>query len=271
MVQFNILRWLTTKYFYMNVKQPSTNLFPSKTIFIPFCMKLLLKKLTLYFCVLLTIQLSIFAADFHAPAPFASILDRSFSKSWTPSAVSAISNRSHVIILDAESKQYSLSITTGQMSGLEVVSTNTLTDSSATYGKVLRAMFQLQDLAIESQATQSLTGTYSIRPELKIYYGIDANATAGSSTSTSFLINRIKGVDLSDYSNPGYLVFTFSGTPSSAKAQATARYIYDASPVPPLVADPGLVFQSLVENRMPMELSWSDRKRKPPASFLPPR
>ena len=115
------------------------------------------------------------------------------------------------------------------MSGLEVVSTSSLTDNSATYGKVLRAMFQLQDLAIESQATQSLTGTYSIRPELKIYYGIDANATAGSSTSTSFLINRIKGVDLSDYSNPGYLVFTFSGTPSSAKAQARARYTYDSS------------------------------------------
>ena len=229
MVQFNILRWLTTKYFYMNFKQPSTNLFPSKTIFIPFCMKLLLKKLTLYFCVLLTIQLSIFAADFHAPAPFASILDRSFSKSWTPSAVSAISNRSHVIILDAESKQYSLSITTGQMSGLEVVSTNTLTDSSATYGKVLRAMFQLQDLAIESQATQSLTGTYSIRPELKIYYGIDANATPASATASSVLISRIKAVDLSTFSSPGCVVFSFSGTPSSAKAQVTDRYIYDSS------------------------------------------
>ena len=53
------------------------------------------------------------------------------------------------------------------MLGLETVRVSALNDSSGTYGQVLRAMFQLQDLHIESQATQSLTNTYTIRPELK--------------------------------------------------------------------------------------------------------
>ena len=83
-------------------------------------MKLFLKKLILHFCALLTIQLSIYAADFHAPAPFANIINRSFSKSWSPSAISTITNRSHVVILDADSKQYCLSVTNAQMSGFKL-------------------------------------------------------------------------------------------------------------------------------------------------------
>ena len=177
-------------------------------------------------------------ADFHAPAPFAEIMSRGFTKAWTPQAIPAISNREHVLFLDAETQQYCLSVTSGNMLGLETVRVSALNDSSGTYGQVLRAMFQLQDLHIESQATQSLTNTYTIRPELKIYYGLDANATPASATASSVLISRIKAVDLSTFSSPGCVVFSFSGTPSSAKAQVTDRYIYDASRAS-LVSDPG--------------------------------
>ena len=167
-------------------------------------------------------------ADYHAPAPFSEIMARPYSKSWAPQAISSIANRDHILLLDAETKQYCLSVTSGGMLGIEAVNISTLTESSGTYGQVLRAMFQLQDLNIESQATQSFSSTYTIRPELMIYYGLDANATAGSTSSGSILVNRIKGVDLSTFTNPGHLVFTFSGSPSSTKAQVTARYIYDS-------------------------------------------
>jgi len=176
-------------------------------------------------------------ADFHAPAPFAEIMGRGFTRDWAPQAIPAISNREHVLFLDAETQQYCLSVTSGNMLGLETVRVSALNDSSGTYGQVLRAMFQLQDLHIESQASQSLTNTYTIRPELKIYYGLDANATPASATATSVLINRIKAVDLSTFTSPGYLVFSFSGTPSSTKAQVTARYVFDASSAS-LVSDP---------------------------------
>ena len=169
------------------------------------------------------------AADFHAPAPFAQIMDRAFTKSWTPQAVSAIGNRSHVLLLDAETQQLCLTVTGGSLEGFEVTAVSSLNDGAGTYGKVLRSMFQLQDLNIESQTTSSLSGTYTIRPELKIYHGMDANASAGTSTAQFLLTNRIKGVDLSNYSNPGHLVFTFTGYPSSAKIQAATRYVYDSS------------------------------------------
>ena len=44
-------------------------------------------------------------ADFYGPAPFVDILNRSFSKSWTPQAISTIENRAHVLILDAATQQ----------------------------------------------------------------------------------------------------------------------------------------------------------------------
>ena len=71
-------------------------------------------------------------ADFHAPAPFAEIVERPCSKSWTPQAISAIENRSHVLILDADTQQYCLSVSEGSMDGLEVVEMSSLTDASAT-------------------------------------------------------------------------------------------------------------------------------------------
>ena len=169
------------------------------------------------------------AADFYGPAPFVQILDRSFSKSWAPQAISSIENRAHVVILDADTQQYCLSVTSGTMDGLEVVSVSALTDSSATYGKVLRSMFQMQDLSIETLSTDALTNEYTLRPELMIYYGIDSNSSNGSSTASPLQISRIKAVDLAEFTDTGYLAFSFSGTSSYAVAQASKRYILNSS------------------------------------------
>ena len=177
----------------------------------------------LFFSVILS------AADFYGPAPFVDILNRSFTKSWTPQAISTVENRAHVVILDAGTQQYCLSVTSGTMNGVEVVAVSSLNDASGTYGKVLRSMFQIQDVNIESLSTDSLTGEYTLRPELMIYYGIDSNSSIGSSAASSLQVSRIKAVQLTDYSETGYLAFSFSGTPSSCVAQVTKRYVLNTS------------------------------------------
>jgi hypothetical protein len=178
---------------------------------------------------MLFFSLKLSAADFYGPAPFVDILERSFSKSWTPQAISTIENRAHVIILDAATQQYCLSVTSGTMDGLEVVTVSSLTDSSATYGKVLRSMFQMQDVTIETLSTDSLTGEYTLRPELMIYYGIDSNSSDGSGTASSLQISRIKAVDLAEFTETGYLAFSFSGTSSSAVGKASKRFVINSS------------------------------------------
>ena len=190
-----------------------------------------MRKYTIFnlFLSLLFFSLKLAGADFYGPAPFVDILNRSFSKSWTPQAISTIENRAHVLILDAATQQYCLSVTSGTMDGLEVVSVSSLTDSSATYGKVLRSMFQMQDVTIETLSADSLTGEYTLRPELMIYYGIDSNSTDGSSTASSLQVSRIKAVDLTEFTETGYLAFSFTGTSSSAVAQASKRYILNST------------------------------------------
>ena len=178
---------------------------------------------------MLFFSLKLSAADFYGPAPFVDILERSFSKSWTPQAISTIENRAHVVILDAATQQYCLSVTSGTMDGLEVVTVSSLTDSSATYGKVLRSMFQMQDVTIETLSTDSLTGEYTLRPELMIYYGIDSNSSDGSGTASSLQISRIKAVDLAEFTETGYLAFSFSGTSSSAVGKASKRFVINSS------------------------------------------
>ena len=178
---------------------------------------------------MLFFSLKLSAADFYGPAPFVDILERSFSKSWTPQAISTIENRAHVVILDAATQQYCLSVTSGTMDGLEVVTASSLTDSSATYGKVLRSMFQMQDVTIETLSTDSLTGEYTLRPELMIYYGIDSNSSDGSGTASSLQISRIKAVDLAEFTETGYLAFSFSGTSSSAVGKASKRFVINSS------------------------------------------
>ena len=86
-------------------------------------------------------------ADFHGPRPFSTILDSNFTKNWTPSTVTSIARSAHVVFMDTE-KKYCLSVTEGNMTGLQAVLASSLTDENSTYGRALRSMFQIQDLNI---------------------------------------------------------------------------------------------------------------------------
>ena len=165
-------------------------------------------------------------ADFHAPRPFSTLLDANFSKNWASSEVTSIARSAHVVLMDTN-KQYCLSVTEGNMTGLQTVLVSSLTDQNSTYGRALRSMFQIQDVNIETQSTSSLSSTYTIRPELKIYFALDANASSGVTTASSGLIRQVKAADYSTLSNPAYLAFTFDGSPSSATIRAGARYVYN--------------------------------------------
>ena len=54
------------------------------------------------FLFLSIIPLFLNGADFHTPAPFVEIMERSFTKPWSPQAISSISDREHVLLLDDE-------------------------------------------------------------------------------------------------------------------------------------------------------------------------
>ena len=115
------------------------------------------------------------------------------------------------------------------MNGLQAVMVSTLNDENSTYGRVLRSMFQIQDLNIEKQFSSSLSYTYTIRPELKIYFAVDANSSIGVSTASQAIIRNVKAIDYSTISNSGYLVFSFNGSPYETTIRANSRYIYNHS------------------------------------------
>ena len=170
--------------------------------------------------------------DFYGPRTFAQILESNFTKAWKdgiPTRLSTIENRSHVILMDS-SMQYCLSTSEGNMTGLQAITVSSLTDSGSTYGRVLRSMFQVQDLNIETQATNSLANQYTIRPELMIYSAVDANASTGVSTATSTLLRDIKSFTFQDQSTISYLAFSFNASTDSnaTKVQASQRYQFDS-------------------------------------------
>lgn len=164
------------------------------------------------------------AISVNGPKPFDQILTSSFTTNWTASnstAASAIANLKHVILLDAATKSYCLSINaSGNNSSLTVTSAGNIT---STYGSAMRCMFQLRDRNVESLSTTSLNGNYSIHPELYSYSAIDGNATSSAATATNLIVRDFKSYYRS--SNATYLVFTITGNASSAKIKATERLV----------------------------------------------
>jgi hypothetical protein len=181
------------------------------------------RHITPAFCFLLLVLCNADCAiSVNGPKPFDQILTSSFSSTWTASnstAVSSIANLKHVILLDAATKSYCLSINaSGNNSSLTVTSAGNIT---STYGSAMRCMFQLRDRNVESLSTSSLNGNYSIHPELYSYSAIDGNATSSASTATNLMVRDIKSFYRS--SNATYLVFTITGNATSAKIKANER------------------------------------------------
>jgi hypothetical protein len=168
----------------------------------------------------------ILAADFHGPSPMHAILESTFVGSWSQQPVSKIQNREHVVLLDAATGSKAIALSSTAMPTLVVVEASSLTDASATYGKVLRSMFQLQDANIEVLSAKALTSTYMLRPELLSYYSLDADAAVGAAMASELAVRDVKSTFFTAESMSGYLALTFTSSAESTTMKATHRYIY---------------------------------------------
>ena len=181
-------------------------------------------KLTMKQIIIMALFCISYAADVHAPKPFKAIMDDATGKEWTPNTVSAIENRAHVVFID-NTGSYCLKVGADISGGLSVGDLAPLKDGTATYSEVLRSMFQILDLNTANLATDNLTGTYTIHPELASYYAIDVDA--------GFLTVRDKSsLYHPEQSTSAYLVFTINegtGSAISYTLKASSRYVYNSS------------------------------------------
>jgi len=161
----------------------------------------------------------IICADIYVPKPFKEIMNDQIFFNWEPSPVSSIQNRSHVIFLDA-SGSYCLQVGSELKGGLVVGEVSAFAEGNASYGLALRSMFQLLDLNIASLASDPLSGTYTIHPELASYYAIDYD-------ESELVIKDKSSFYHKEQDNSAYLVFILDGTPSSTTLMASSRYEYD--------------------------------------------
>ena len=181
-------------------------------------------KLTMKQIIIMALFCISYAADVHAPKPFKEIMNDATGKEWTPSTVSAIENRAHVVFIDNTGSYY-LKVGADISGGLSVGDLAPLKDGTATYSEVLRSMFQILDLNTANLATDNLTGTYTIHPELASYYAIDVDG--------GFLTVRDKSsLYHPEQSTSAYLVFTINegtGSAISYTLKASSRYVYNSS------------------------------------------
>ena len=153
--------------------------------------------------------------DVYGPKPFDQILTSSFSTTWTTAnatAVDAIANLKHVIFVDKTTNSCLSIEDIDDQSALSMLPAANVT---STYGSAMRCMFQLLDQNVENLKTLSLNGTYSIHPELNSYSALDGNATSSSANATNLVVRDIQSFYSSE--NASYLVFSITGTTSSAK------------------------------------------------------
>ena len=166
----------------------------------------------------------IFAADVHAPKPFKTIMTDALGKEWTPSSISSIENRGHVVFID-NTGSYCLKVGTDISGGLTVGDLQPLKDGTASYSDALRSMFQILDLNAASLATNNLTGTYTIHPELASYYAVDADGGALTVRDKSSFYHA-------NQTTSAYIAFSIDDAPGSAVAytlKAYSRYVFNNS------------------------------------------
>ena len=165
-----------------------------------------------------------FGADIYTPKSFSSIMSDATNKQWTPVSVTAVENRAHVIMID-NTGSYCLKVGSDIKGSLVVGDVSSLKDGTATYGDALRSMFQILDMNTSSLATSSLSGTYTIHPELASYYAIDVDGS-------SLTVRDKSSFYQSGESTSAYLVFTITDAGQSSVSytvKASSRYVYNAS------------------------------------------
>jgi hypothetical protein len=162
--------------------------------------------------------------DYYGPQPFGEVLKRSFDKTWTPTAISAIENRKYMILLDAAKANAVTFSSDADISTLSMTPIANLYASGATYGSMLRSIFQMVDLnAPLDNSANALSGSYQLNSFIHSYYALDAN-----DNNAAILSDRgtyyIAATD-----NTGYLGLTFSTNTSAVTITASSKYEYNAS------------------------------------------
>ena len=162
--------------------------------------------------------------DYYGPKSFGEILAVSFEKAWTPSALSSIKNRKYMILLDAAKANAVTFSSDADISTLSMTPIANLYVSGATYGSMLRSIFQMVDLdAPLDNSANALSGTYRLNSFIHSYYAMDAN-----DNNTAILSDR-GTYYLATADNTGYLGITFSTNASAATITASSKYEYNAS------------------------------------------
>ncbi|MAJ51734.1 MAG: hypothetical protein CMB82_09000 [Flammeovirgaceae bacterium] len=162
--------------------------------------------------------------DYYGPKSFGEILDVSFEKAWTPTALSSVENRKYMILLDAAKANAITFSSDADISTLSLTPITNLYASGATYGSMLRTIFQMVDLnAPLDNSKTSLSGTYQLNSFVHNYYALDVN-----DNNTAILSDR-GTYYIADSDNTGYLGITFSTNASAATITASSKYEYNAS------------------------------------------
>ena len=190
-----------------------------------------MKKLFLIFLVF--ISYNIFSQfDFYGPESFNDILDNSFSTSWTPSSLSSIENRKYIVILDDISQTNIISLNANNKQQVELSTISNITGNTASYGSVLRSIFQIVDENTHfendpgggSGTYTPLSGKYKLNPVLHSYYSINSYP----------LTNALNTTDNGSYyvsqqTNTGYLLVEFVGSSASTLIKAVEQWEYSSS------------------------------------------
>ena len=180
-----------------------------------------MNKLTLSFA-LYTFLTTAFAADVYAPKPLSLVFEDAIGSQWTPSPISTVENRDHVIIID-NTGTYCLRVGADIKGSLGAAEVASIKDGTGTYGDALRSMFQVLDMNISTLADNNLSGTFTIHPELASYYAADADGT-------NLTIRDKSSYYQPEQSTSAYLVFTITNTQSSLNTiKASSRYVYSSN------------------------------------------
>ncbi|MGL1889265.1 MAG: T9SS type A sorting domain-containing protein [Reichenbachiella sp.] len=193
-----------------------------------------MNKLILAIFCLFSIQAKAQIFDYYGPQPFDEILTNSFAGDGEISALSSLSNRSYVVILDAETKTKTITLDQNDYLKVSILDKADAVGSAATYKSLLSSIFQLIDAATHEENDSGagsgtytpLTGTYKLTPILHSYFALNSDAS-------NKLINSDAGTILvADATDNGYLLISVEGDMSSAKIVANSQWTYnDASDV----------------------------------------
>ena len=167
--------------------------------------------------------------DFYGPEPFNNILNNSFSTSWTPSNLNLIENRKYIVILDDVSQSNIVSLNATNKEQVELSTISNISGNSATYGSLLRSVFQIIDENIHfendpgggSGTYTALSGKYKLNPVLHSYYSINSDPLTNALNTTdngSYYISQ--------QTNTGYLLVEFVGASASTQIKAVEQWEY---------------------------------------------